>query len=223
VEDDQDTFNLTGDYNRGVPSIVGRYTFGDFGEEVLRLMRADEAYVVADIETHQPAPRDLAAYRATMIRSVICVPLHKGGRLVAAMAVTRRPPRRWSDYEVRMAMVVANRCWEALERAKVTRVLEESEERFRTLADNIAQLAWMADAAGDIFWYNRRWFEYTAQTSRRCAAGAGKRCIIQSTSSASSRSGAGISRLEKAGKTRSHFAARTGSIAGSFPAHSYSG
>jgi len=42
--------------------------------------------------------------------------------------------------------------------------LQASEERFRTLADNISQLAWMADASGWIFWYNRRWFEYTGTT-----------------------------------------------------------
>ncbi|QDU87754.1 Autoinducer 2 sensor kinase/phosphatase LuxQ [Pirellulimonas nuda] len=41
------------------------------------------------------------------------------------------------------------------------RELRESEERFRDLADNIAQFAWMADGEGSIFWYNRRWFEYT--------------------------------------------------------------
>jgi two-component system cell cycle sensor histidine kinase/response regulator CckA len=39
--------------------------------------------------------------------------------------------------------------------------LRESEERFHTLADNISQLAWMADAEGSRFWYNRRWYEYT--------------------------------------------------------------
>jgi PAS domain S-box-containing protein len=37
----------------------------------------------------------------------------------------------------------------------------ESEERFRTLADNIAQLAWIADAKGRIFWFNKRWSDYT--------------------------------------------------------------
>jgi PAS domain S-box-containing protein len=42
--------------------------------------------------------------------------------------------------------------------------LLESEGRFRTLADNISQLAWMADAKGWIFWYNRRWFDYTGTT-----------------------------------------------------------
>ena len=42
--------------------------------------------------------------------------------------------------------------------------LQESEERFRTLADNIAQFAWMADEKGSIFWYNQRWFDYTGTT-----------------------------------------------------------
>lgn len=35
------------------------------------------------------------------------------------------------------------------------------EQRFRALADNIAQFAWMADATGYIYWYNQRWFDYT--------------------------------------------------------------
>lgn len=42
--------------------------------------------------------------------------------------------------------------------------LRESEARFRTLADNISQFAWMADENGWIFWYNQRWFEYTGTT-----------------------------------------------------------
>lgn len=42
--------------------------------------------------------------------------------------------------------------------------LRESEERFRTLADNMSQLAWMADARGMVFWFNRRWFDFTGTT-----------------------------------------------------------
>ena len=34
----------------------------------------------------------------------------------------------------------------------------------RTLADNIAQLAWMADASGAIFWCNHRWLDFTGTT-----------------------------------------------------------
>ena len=42
--------------------------------------------------------------------------------------------------------------------------LRESEDRFRTMADNIAQFAWTADPTGWIFWYNQRWYEYTGTT-----------------------------------------------------------
>src|SRR5690606_16801058 len=38
--------------------------------------------------------------------------------------------------------------------ARAEQALRESEERFRTLADNIAQFAWMADGSGSVFWYN---------------------------------------------------------------------
>ena len=49
-------------------------------------------------------------------------------------------------------------------RKRAEETLRESEVRFRALADNIAQLAWMADGDGSIFWYNKRWFEYTGTT-----------------------------------------------------------
>ncbi len=49
-------------------------------------------------------------------------------------------------------------------RKRAEQALRESEERFRTLADNIAQLAWMADGTGSVVWYNKRWFDYTGMT-----------------------------------------------------------
>ena len=36
---------------------------------------------------------------------------------------------------------------------------------FVALAENLPQLAWMADADGWIFWYNRRWYAYTGATA----------------------------------------------------------
>lgn len=42
--------------------------------------------------------------------------------------------------------------------------LRAREEQFRTMADSLPQLAWMADANGWIYWYNKRWYEYTGTT-----------------------------------------------------------
>ncbi len=58
-----------------------------------------------------------------------------------------------------LAVVVETTPWVYAERAQ-----RESQSRFRTLADNIAQFAWMADETGSIFWYNKRWFDYTGTT-----------------------------------------------------------
>ncbi len=42
--------------------------------------------------------------------------------------------------------------------------IEESENRFRTFADSIQNLAWIANAEGFIYWYNQRWYDYTGTT-----------------------------------------------------------
>ncbi|OYU81771.1 MAG: hypothetical protein CFE23_02485 [Flavobacterium sp. BFFFF1] len=44
------------------------------------------------------------------------------------------------------------------------RKIEEREAQFSALSDNISQFAWMADDKGSIYWYNKRWFDYTGTT-----------------------------------------------------------
>lgn len=41
------------------------------------------------------------------------------------------------------------------------RSLKASEQRFRALAENMAQFAWMAYPSGYVFWHNQRWLDYT--------------------------------------------------------------
>lgn len=47
--------------------------------------------------------------------------------------------------------------------------LREREHRFVTLAESVPQLVWMANPDGHIFWYNRRWYEYTGTTLEEMA------------------------------------------------------
>ncbi|QDV37747.1 PAS domain S-box protein [Tautonia plasticadhaerens] len=142
--EDGSVYVINGDYTRGVPSIVGRWPIAAFGAEHLRMMRANEPYVVEDADTDpRIAPDDLPAYRATDIRAVVCVPLSKGGRLTAAMAVHQKSPRRWTPAEVRLVRTVVARCWETLERAAAERALDESR----------ARLDYAVQASGIGFWY----------------------------------------------------------------------
>jgi PAS domain S-box-containing protein len=50
---------------------------------------------------------------------------------------------------------------EITERKRAEAALHASERQFRTLADSIPQLVWMADAVGKIYWFNNHWHEYT--------------------------------------------------------------
>jgi PAS domain S-box-containing protein len=145
VEADANTFNLTGDYNRGVPSIVGRYRFDQFGDECLRLMRAGQPYVVEDARKDPRTAAVRASYEATLIRSVICVSLLKAGQFVGAMAVHQKVPRAWKPSEVEIVQLVANRCWESIERTRVMRVLAASEQQLRLAVETGRLGVWEMD------------------------------------------------------------------------------
>ncbi|MCW1384014.1 PAS domain S-box protein [Novosphingobium sp. KCTC 2891] len=47
------------------------------------------------------------------------------------------------------------------ERHAAEEALKETGLKFRMLADNISQLAWIAAPDGGLTWYNKRWYDYT--------------------------------------------------------------
>ncbi len=154
--EDEAMFVITGDHSRGVPSIVGRWPLAGFGPELTRCMLANEPFVLADVDADPRAGPDLAAYRATAIGAVICVPLHKAGRLTAAMAVHHRTPRPWTAADVEVVQTVAARSWESIERTRVARGLRDTVDRL-ALALAAASLGdWSWNAATDMVTMSER-------------------------------------------------------------------
>jgi PAS domain S-box-containing protein len=47
---------------------------------------------------------------------------------------------------------------------RMEQVISERDAQFRTLANNIPQLAWIATSDGRRVWFNDRWFEYTGES-----------------------------------------------------------
>ncbi len=50
------------------------------------------------------------------------------------------------------------------EQVKITEALARGEEQFRTFANSIQNLAWIANGEGWVYWYNKRWLDYTGFT-----------------------------------------------------------
>ena len=163
VEDDEDHFEAAGEYHRHIPRLAGRRLLSDFGPDARQCLREDTAFIVNDIDTHQPASERLHAWRQMRIQALVCVPLLKDGKLAAILAVSQATPRSWRPEEAALVRHVANRCAESLERARVARDLLESEARFRNLSDSAPVMIWLTGADGDAEYLNKRWYEFTGQ------------------------------------------------------------
>ncbi|MEG4231893.1 PAS domain S-box protein [Microcoleus sp. Pol11C3] len=146
-------------------STVGTYQISDFKTpEMKALSMAGQTLVISDIANDPHTAHFFDNYGAVSIRALVDVPCLQEGRWVALLLVTSKAVRHWRPDEVWLMQEVVARLWTVILHARALHELHESEARFRALADNIAQLAWMTDAAGGIFWYNHRWFDYTGTT-----------------------------------------------------------
>ncbi|MEG4346718.1 PAS domain-containing protein [Microcoleus sp. A003_D6] len=149
----------------GDASIAGTYQISDFSTpEQKALYQAGQTAVISDIANCQDTASFVDKYGVIGIRALVCVPCLQDGRWVAVLLVTSKAVRQWRADEVSLMQEVVARLWTVIQHARTLYELHESEARFRALADNIAQLTWMTDATGWIFWYNQRWFDYTGTT-----------------------------------------------------------
>ncbi|HET6144579.1 MAG TPA: ATP-binding protein [Candidatus Acidoferrales bacterium] len=99
-------------------------------------------------------------------------------RPILALADTAKVVSEHKDYSVRMPVprdrdevsVLVDEFNQMLtEIQNRDSALQQSEEQFRTLANSIAQMAWMGDSEGNLTWYNQRWYEYTGTTLEQMA------------------------------------------------------
>jgi PAS domain S-box-containing protein len=98
--------------------------------------------------------------------------LHKDGHLLDVEVSVS--PVRDSGGRIIGASKLARDVGEYL---RVQQAVRESEERFRTLAENISQFAWMAEPDGHIFWFNKRWYEFTGFSDDDSMDGQGRQVV----------------------------------------------
>ncbi|MFS8609445.1 MAG: PAS domain S-box protein, partial [Gammaproteobacteria bacterium] len=141
----------------GVKSIAGRFPIS---EHVRNVLLERGPFVVGDTELLAAADR--AAFASIGARALLVAPLVKGGRLVALAGVHMLSPRSWRDEEIELVDVVAERLWEAMELARVSRALREREREYRDLFElSAVGVAQTDPASGRFVRANRRLCELT--------------------------------------------------------------
>ncbi len=119
------------------------------------------------------------------VRSFLAVPVtSRGGKVLGGLFFGHPEPGRFTQEGAEMVSTLAAQAALAIDNAdlhtalqreleqqqKARLALEASEERFRLLAENMDQLAWMAEADGSTVWFNDRWEQFSGIPTAEIAA-----------------------------------------------------
>ena len=155
---------VVSEWTNGVSSMIGVHPFPSDAAPV-QIYLQGKPLVVEDMARLESATEEERRMSLDVqICAFVGVPLIRDGRVAALMTAHHKAPRAWADQEVRLIAAVASRLWSALDHARALARLRESEEQFRTLAENMPSICWLADAAGKLTWINRRGEDYFRAT-----------------------------------------------------------
>lgn len=139
MEPDEDGFTICGDaVAPGSPHLLGRYRLQDFGKLALGRLRNGLPLVIQD-NLSELSPEEAATFQAIGITATICMPLIKGGRLTALMAIHDKVPREWTHYEQTLISEVTERCWAHIQRVQAHAEVREAMAALEALNATLEQ------------------------------------------------------------------------------------
>jgi len=130
IDDDAGGFHIPARWTSGAPLPIPEHgKADDFGPYLLTTLRRGQPVVVEQMR-NDPALRAYAdRYHALDIEAIVIVPLIRGGQLRANFNVSHPQKRRWSEDDVAIIAEVAERTWDAVERARAEQALRASHAR----------------------------------------------------------------------------------------------
>ncbi|GLO50231.1 hypothetical protein PPUN110474_16310 [Pseudomonas putida] len=139
MEPDEDGFTICGDaVAPGSPHLLGRYQLHDFGKLALSRLRSGLPLVIQD-NLSELSPEEAATFQAIGITATICMPLIKGGRLTALMAIHDKAPREWTHYEQALISEVTERSWAHVQRVQAHTEVREAMAALEALNATLEQ------------------------------------------------------------------------------------
>jgi PAS domain S-box-containing protein len=126
-----------------------------------RVWESKQSVWLEEVANDPNFPRAAAA-RTAGFKTAVGIPIVSRGDVIAILEFFMRESREQNERLLDVIAAVAGQL-DLVRRATDVEAAER-ERQFRTLANSISQLAWMADREGNIFWYNDRWYDYTGTT-----------------------------------------------------------
>ena len=148
MDADEDGFTIRGDWAApGSGHITGRYHLKDFGRLAVIELSAGRPLVIND-NLKEIASEEAATFQRIGIAATICLPLVKGGKLTALMAVHHKLPHHWTAHEIALVQEVTDRSWAHIERVRSEAELLASQAELRR-ANEVLE-ATVAERTGEL-------------------------------------------------------------------------
>jgi signal transduction histidine kinase/CheY-like chemotaxis protein len=132
------------DYCDGAESIAGEHRISDYSSVTSDEMKAGKIVINYDSKIDPRTAADYQrSYEVTGECAYIAVPLMPEGRWVASLWVSDDQPRQWTNEEVSLLKMVAERTWTAIEKLRAEAERErllQSEQDARDAAEKANQL-----------------------------------------------------------------------------------
>ncbi|MGF1480754.1 MAG: GAF domain-containing protein [Cyanophyceae cyanobacterium] len=149
----------------GCPAILGQDIDDPcFRSEYMDKYRQGRTSAITDLEQAdlEECHKELLQQFATRANLVVPILHHEElwGLLIAHQCYR---PRQWRDSEIEFLQLLANQLGIALGQSQLVVALQESEQRFRLLADSAPVLLWMTGTEHQATFFNQTWLNFSGQ------------------------------------------------------------
>jgi len=128
VDLQRNEISVVSDYHHDLPSLSGVYRLDDHGAGWTSEGNAGQCVAFDDLATDpRTAARYPSVFAPLQVRAHLTVPLHRDRKWVANFWASHHTPRHWTQGEIELLQLVADRIWSSVERARA----EEAQRRIR--------------------------------------------------------------------------------------------
>ena len=137
-------------YRSDLSSLAGTQPLKSLSPATVKELTIGHTVINANTKTDA---RTAAAYESfyhpRKLEAYVGVPLLRDGSLTATMFMNHSSPRAWSEVEIGLLEIIAERTWWAVEKLRGENSIREAEENFRALVEASSQAIWRAGPHGE--------------------------------------------------------------------------
>src|SRR5919109_508778 len=131
VDAENDLFTVQRDYHPHVPSLLGSYPLHALSPSVTSAASSGQTTAIADVDGDERTVEYVKTYRQFGFQAFVAAPMLRDGKLVSALIVATTDRHEWSEREISLVNVVAERTWLAVEKLRLDNALRESDAALR--------------------------------------------------------------------------------------------